>query len=782
MKKHPTACLQRILLLACLSAAQVMAAQSFSPGFLKLEVYRDVPGITVDDLRADPKYPDSPDEVHFLTRFEIPPSKYVAGNGGGIAVGQKVSGYIVPTQTASYVFYMSANQAGELWLAKDPADPATLELIATGTANYPARTYDINNPSAAIQLEAGKRYYVEALMKEGGKEDSMAVAWTKENEPPPPFLAAPIGGQFLGILTDADSTPPPAVSDLAVDANTKGVSYLWLNWTAPSDPGHTNAAAYYDLRYSPQPITAANWANATPAETVFFFPSPGGTAETFKVANLSPGVTYYFAVRARDLAGNLAAISNVAQGQTKAAVAGDFEVLWSLEFNNPGEDPTAKGDWKHRTPGQTAFNPATQVAGGVLKCKSFNPLLDTTPKNNFTEDFIVETRMVCLTPVTADKMFDGAVFWVNMNAHDGQLTPTSISLQLMADGTQRLNVVNNSTILTNYTGLSTNFQTIRLEYEPVFSRLRLSINGADKGYINYDKSTANDDRYATILSWGADAEFDYVRIGRPARPINARWDVNFDKPGIDPTAKGDWRHRNSAQTTFDPATQVADGLLKCLTWNPILDTAPKDDFNYPFIIETRLRCVDALPDNTKMYEGACFFINMDALNGQIAKSAFSLQLLPDGTQQLNFMNSDRIITNYTGLLPGFHTVRWEVNPAQKQFAAYIDGSYAGTLAYERATASDDRYATILGWGYAAEFDYVQIGTLIAPAAPQMQISKTTSGLAISWPTAASGFTLEKTTGLSPAAWSKAGDPTVQGDQNVFTTTAGGPTQFYRLKQ
>jgi hypothetical protein len=50
-------------------------------------------------------------------------------------VGQKLSGFILPTQTANYVFYMSVNENGELWMAKNPADPTSLEpgSISTGS-------------------------------------------------------------------------------------------------------------------------------------------------------------------------------------------------------------------------------------------------------------------------------------------------------------------------------------------------------------------------------------------------------------------------------------------------------------------------------------------------------------------------------------------------------------------------------------------------------------------------------------------------------------------------
>lgn len=773
-----------------LTGSGVQAQQTFTSGLLKLEVYRDIPGATLDELRADPKFPDSPDEVHFVTRFEIPPAKFIGGNSGGIAVGQKLSGYLVPEQTANYVFYLAANEVGELWLAKDPQDPANTELIASGNANFPSRTYDTNTPSSAIRLEAGKHYHFEALMKASGtsgdaKEDLLAVAWTKENEPPPAVGAAPIPARYLGLLTDADANPPGAVKDLAVDANSRGISYLWLNWSAPGDPGNTNAAAHYDVRYSLAPITPANWTNASPVETAFFFPQPAGGAELLKVEPLNPNSTYYFAVRAHDMAGNLAPISNVAQGQTKAAVAGDFEVLWDLEFDQAGIDPTTKGDWKHRTPGQTAFNPATQVVDGVLKGASFNPMFDTVPKDNFTQDFIAEMRMRCVTPVTDDKVYDGAVFWVNMDTIDGKHAAMTVSLQLLEDGTQRLNLINNGTILAQYTGLSTDFQIVRLEFEPVFKRVRVKLNGADKGAVEYQRKDQNDDRYATVLSWGADAEFDYVRIGRPARPLDARWDLEFDQAGVDPTAKGDWKHRTPGQTAFDPAAQVVDGVLKCASFNPILDTVPKDNFDYPFIAEVQLRCLTTVTED-KVHDGAVFWVNMDTTNGTHAAMTISLQLMEDGTQRLNVIDNDTVITNFPGLSTDFHTVRLEFDPPTKTFHTFIDGSDAGVMTYVKKTANDDRYATILSWGADAEIGYARLGVslgAISVPSPTLTVSRSGGNVVLSWPTAAAGFTLEATPSLASASWAAVADPpVVQGDQNVLTTTAAGTARYFRLKK
>ena len=50
----------------------------------------------------------------------------------------------------------------------------------------------LETSSLPIILEAGKSYYVRALMKEGGGGDNLAVAWNKSGEPAPGNDAIPI--------------------------------------------------------------------------------------------------------------------------------------------------------------------------------------------------------------------------------------------------------------------------------------------------------------------------------------------------------------------------------------------------------------------------------------------------------------------------------------------------------------------------------------------------------------------------------------------------------------
>jgi hypothetical protein len=83
-----------------------------------------------------------------------------------------------------------------------------------------------------------------------------------------------------------------------------------LRWTAVGDDSLSGVAAAYDLRMSDSPITAASWSTAT---VLSGLPAPlaSGTPQQVTVRGLTPGSTYYFALRARDDVGNWSGVSNV---------------------------------------------------------------------------------------------------------------------------------------------------------------------------------------------------------------------------------------------------------------------------------------------------------------------------------------------------------------------------------------------------------------------------------------------------------------------------------------
>jgi chitodextrinase len=105
----------------------------------------------------------------------------------------------------------------------------------------------------------------------------------------------------------------PAPLAIAVSASTD--STVTLGWTAVGDDSLTGTATSYDVRYSTSPITAANFASAT-AITGEPTPAIAGTAQSVMVRGLSRQVTYWFAAKVTDDAGNPSAISNVPSATT----------------------------------------------------------------------------------------------------------------------------------------------------------------------------------------------------------------------------------------------------------------------------------------------------------------------------------------------------------------------------------------------------------------------------------------------------------------------------------
>lgn len=114
-------------------------------------------------------------------------------------------------------------------------------------------------------------------------------------------------------LLAPDVTRPGPLASLAVTGMTDTTATL--RWTAVGDDSLTGTATRYDIRYSTSPITAANWGSAT---QVSGEPAPAtpGTTQNHTVTGLSRQVTYYFALKVEDDAGNVSALSNVVNATT----------------------------------------------------------------------------------------------------------------------------------------------------------------------------------------------------------------------------------------------------------------------------------------------------------------------------------------------------------------------------------------------------------------------------------------------------------------------------------
>ncbi len=122
---------------------------------------------------------------------------------------------------------------------------------------------------------------------------------------------AAVMSNVLVFTTVADLSAPGKVADLAIQAGSIVGNGAVLTWTAPGDDDFdADPAASYEIRFSKDEITAANFAQAG-SVTSPPTPKAGSTAETFSLTGLTTETKYYVAIRATDAVGNVGEISNV---------------------------------------------------------------------------------------------------------------------------------------------------------------------------------------------------------------------------------------------------------------------------------------------------------------------------------------------------------------------------------------------------------------------------------------------------------------------------------------
>ena len=255
-------------------ASPTMAAD-IGKGNILFEYFTNIGGGTaITDLTSNPKFPNSPDISEWATSF-LSRVDWVDN------AGTHARGYVYPPQTGDYTFWVAGDDACQLFLSTDET-PANATRIAQVTGWTPAM--DWNNTgggaggpeqkSKAITLQAGKKYFIEALEKEGGGGDSVAAAWAGPGIGTAPVL---IDGKYLAPFI---RTPEPLL--LASNPNPAdgavNVVMALMTWTKGAAAASENV--YFGTDPAKLPLVSPNQ-----MMPVYFSMTP-----------LDPGVTYYWRV------------------------------------------------------------------------------------------------------------------------------------------------------------------------------------------------------------------------------------------------------------------------------------------------------------------------------------------------------------------------------------------------------------------------------------------------------------------------------------------------------
>ena len=179
-----------------------------------LETFTGISGTSIRSLERDSSYPESPTQVDVLESFEAPVNR-------DNDYGARARGWVTAPATGNYRFFIASDDNGELHLSTDDS-PENARRIAyvPGWTSSQEWTKFSEQRSAQIRLVEGERYYVEALMKEGGGGDNLAVAWDG-----PGFGRDVIPGDAIELFYEGNARPN-AEDDVATAAGLTSVNVL----------------------------------------------------------------------------------------------------------------------------------------------------------------------------------------------------------------------------------------------------------------------------------------------------------------------------------------------------------------------------------------------------------------------------------------------------------------------------------------------------------------------------------------------------------------------------
>ncbi|MCI0534881.1 MAG: FecR domain-containing protein [Verrucomicrobiales bacterium] len=164
----------------------------YGTGSIRREYWWNVVGRFVQNLTTNAVLQSPPHRVESVSSMEKPDTL----SPGEDAYGARYRGYLHPPISGEYTFWVAADDTGEVWLSTDEQPEKKRLICQTREWSLFFRNWWLypEQESAPIHLEAGRRYYIEALHKEGGGGDFFSVAW----QPP---------GAEMEVISGVDLSP-----------------------------------------------------------------------------------------------------------------------------------------------------------------------------------------------------------------------------------------------------------------------------------------------------------------------------------------------------------------------------------------------------------------------------------------------------------------------------------------------------------------------------------------------------------------------------------------------
>ena len=238
------------------SSGIIYTCVEITEGALRFAAWNDIGGTAVTALFDDGRYPNDPDVEGPV--FSINSRDIYPGNGNN-NFGAVMEGWLTPAESGDYDFFLRSDDGSELWISTDDS-PSNLVFQAEelGCCNAFLEIGADQTTFAPVSLEAGEKYFIQVLYKEGGGGDFAQVAWRLDGDDTPAGSLTPIPGEFLSsavpLLAPAEGSfvtqvPAPGAANVlpstGISASYRSNAFAWTaDNTSLSVNGQTVDAAF----------------------------------------------------------------------------------------------------------------------------------------------------------------------------------------------------------------------------------------------------------------------------------------------------------------------------------------------------------------------------------------------------------------------------------------------------------------------------------------------------------------------------------------------------------
>jgi len=179
-----------------------------TPGLALWECWENIKG-NMAAFKANSAYPLHPSQRKWITSLEGP-------QGFADFHGSRLRAYLVPPSSGDYTFAIAGDDECELFLSTSDLKYYK-QRIAFVTRASDFREWD-NEPSQvsrSVRLQAGKRYYIEALHHQATKADHVSVAWRGPGAKDFEIINGAALAAFAGDPADSDDDDLPDTFEAA---------------------------------------------------------------------------------------------------------------------------------------------------------------------------------------------------------------------------------------------------------------------------------------------------------------------------------------------------------------------------------------------------------------------------------------------------------------------------------------------------------------------------------------------------------------------------------------